>query len=178
MSINSQDFVHVMLSTLLGVFVVVSLLLRSLVAPLYMILTVALNFGTALGISSWVFQDLFHRSGINYMVPSILFVMLVAVGADYNIFLVSRIREESKVADNREAVSRAVGRTGGVTTACGLILAGTFTALTSCSFQIPVQVGTAVAIGVILDTFLVRALLVPSVAAILGKWSWWPGIRR
>jgi len=104
--------------------------------------------------------------------------VLVAVGADYNIFLVSRIREESKGADDREAVSRAVSRTGGVITACGLILAGTFAALASAPFQIVLQIGTAVAIGVILDTFLVRALLVPSIAAMLGKWNWWPRMKR
>jgi len=178
MNINSTDFIRVMILTLVGVFVIVSLLLRSVVAPIYMILTVALNFGAALGISSWVFQNLFHHNGIHYMVPSILFVVLVAVGADYNIFLVSRIREESKGADDREAVSRAVSRTGGVITACGLILAGTFAALASAPFQIVLQIGTAVAIGVILDTFLVRALLVPSIAAMLGKWNWWPRMKR
>jgi RND superfamily putative drug exporter len=178
MRINSRDFIRVMLLTLVGVFVIVSLLLRSVVAPIYMILTVVLNFGATLGISSWALQNLFHHNGINYMVPSILFVVLVAVGADYNIFLISRIREESKVADSREAVSRAVSHTGGVITACGLILAGTFAALTSAPFKVVLQLGTAVAIGVMLDTFLVRALLVPSIAAMVGKWNWWPRMRR
>jgi RND superfamily putative drug exporter len=143
-----------------------------------MILTVVLNFGATLGISSWALQNLFHHNGINYMVPSILFVVLVAVGADYNIFLISRIREEAKVADDREAVSRAVSHTGGVITACGLILAGTFAALTSAPFKVVLQLGTAVAIGVILDTFLVRALLVPSIASMVGKWNWWPRMKR
>ena len=178
MNINSTDFVRVMILTLVGVYVVVSVLLRSMVAPIYMILTVALNFGAALGISSWAFHNIFHQSGINYMVPSILFVVLVAVGADYNIFLVSRIREESKNAGDKEAVHLAVSHTGGVITACGMILAGTFAALSSAPFQIVLQVGVAVAIGVILDTFLVRAILVPSIASLLGKWNWWPTMKK
>jgi RND superfamily putative drug exporter len=178
MNINSTDFVRVMILTLVGVYVVVSVLLRSMVAPIYMILTVALNFGAALGISSWAFHNIFHQTGINYMVPSILFVVLVAVGADYNIFLVSRIREESKNAGDQEAVHLAVSHTGGVITACGMILAGTFAALTSAPFQIVLQIGVAVAIGVILDTFLVRAILVPSIASLVGKWNWWPMMKK
>jgi putative drug exporter of the RND superfamily len=178
MNINSTDFIRVMILTLVGVYVIVSLLLRSMVAPIYMVLTVVLNFGAALGISSWAFNNIFHYSGINYMVPSILFVVLVAVGADYNIFLVSRIREESKNASSREAVHIAVSNTGGVITACGMILAGTFAALTSAPFQIVLQIGVAVSVGVILDTFLVRAILVPSIASFVGKWNWWPIMKK
>jgi len=178
MNINSRDFIRVMILALVGVYVIISILLRSVVAPIYMILTVALNFGAALGISSWAFNNIFHYSGINYMVPSILFVVLVAVGADYNIFLVSRMREEYKNNSAREAVRIAVTNTGGVITACGVILAGTFAALTSAPFQIVMQVGFSVAVGVLLDTFIVRAILVPAIAAYMGKWSWWPLMKR
>jgi RND superfamily putative drug exporter len=178
MNINSTDFIRVMILALVGVYVIISILLRSIVAPIYMILTVVLNFGAALGISSWAFHNIFHYSGINYMVPSILFVVLVAVGADYNIFLMSRIREESRNMGSHDAVQTAVSNTGGVITACGLVLAGTFASLTSAPFQIVLQVGVAVAIGVMLDTFLVRAILVPAIASYLGKWNWWPAMKK
>jgi RND superfamily putative drug exporter len=108
------------------------------------------------------------------MLPVFLFVILAAVGADYNIFLVSRIREEAETKSLKEAVHHAVAHTGNVITSCGIILAGTFATLTSSSFPMVLEIGLAIAIGVIIDTFLVRALLVPSLAALCGRWGWWP----
>jgi RND superfamily putative drug exporter len=109
-----------------------------------------------------------------YMLPIFIFVILVALGADYNIFLVSRIREEAVRLPIREAVSRAVANTGGVITACGIILAGTFATLMTSPLQLVFQVGAAIAIGVLIDTFVVRALLVPCITTLTGRWSWWP----
>jgi RND superfamily putative drug exporter len=101
-------------------------------------------------------------------------VILVALGADYNIFLVSRIREESQQHTVKEGVRRAVANTGGVITACGIILAGTFATLTTAPLQVVLQIGAAIAIGVLVDTFVVRALLVPALISLVGRWSWWP----
>jgi RND superfamily putative drug exporter len=109
-----------------------------------------------------------------YMIPLFIFVILVALGADYNIFLMSRIREETHDRSIKDAVSHAVANTGGVITACGIILAGTFATLVISPLRIVLQIGAAIAIGVIMDTFIVRALLVPAIATLVGRWSWWP----
>ena len=108
------------------------------------------------------------------MIPIIVFVLLVALGSDYNIFLMSRVREESEKQPTRIGARFAAIAIGGVINACGLILAGTFGVLTFGPVRTMVQIGTAVAIGVFLDTFLVRALLVPAIASLLGRWNWWP----
>jgi RND superfamily putative drug exporter len=108
------------------------------------------------------------------MLPIFVFVILVAVGSDYNIFLVSRFREESRQKPLKDAICNAVANTGGVITSCGIILAGTFATLTTASLQMVFQVGGAIAIGVLIDTFLVRALLIPSLATLAGRWNWWP----
>ena len=103
-----------------------------------------------------------------------MFIFLVALGADYNIFVMSRIRESVGQHGIRQGIAIAVGRTGGVVTSAGIILAGTFAVLTTLPLRDLFQLGFAVSLGVLIDTFIVRALLVPSMAAILGEWSWWP----
>jgi RND superfamily putative drug exporter len=108
------------------------------------------------------------------MLPIFIFIILVALGADYNIFLVSRMKEEVNQRPLKEAVTHALANTGGVITSCGIILAGTFATLMTSSLQMVMQIGAAIAIGVIIDTFIVRALLVPSIAALIGRWNWWP----
>jgi putative drug exporter of the RND superfamily len=174
MSINDADFGRVVGLALAGILVVIAILLRSLIAPLYMVATVLLNYGTTLGITTWLFLDLMKQGSLIYMMPLFIFVILVALGADYNIFLVSRIREEAHDRSMKEAVSRAVANTGGVITACGIILAGTFATLIISPLRIVIQIGTAIAVGVLMDTFVVRALLVPALATLIGRWSWWP----
>ncbi|HSW59010.1 MAG TPA: MMPL family transporter, partial [Dehalococcoidales bacterium] len=126
------------------------------------------------GIATWLFIDVLNQASVIYMLPIFVFVILVAVGADYNIFLVSRIREEVHSQNLREAICTAVSRTGGVITSCGIILAGTFASLTTAPLQMVFQVGGAIAIGVIIDTFLIRALLIPAIARVVGRWNWWP----
>jgi RND superfamily putative drug exporter len=110
------------------------------------------------------------------MLPIFIFIILVALGADYNIFLVSRIREEATRLPLKEAISQAVANTGGVITSCGIILAGTFATLVVTPLQMVMQVGTAIVIGVLIDTFIVRAILVPAIAVLVGRWSWWPSL--
>jgi RND superfamily putative drug exporter len=160
-AIMSEDFTHVAALTLIGVFVVLVLLLRSLVAPIYLILTVLLSYGTSLGLVTWLFQDVLGQAGVSYFIPLLVFVLLVALGADYNIFLTSRIREESEARPVRAGIRVASARTGAVITAAGLILAGTFGSLVTAPLLILFQVGVAVALGVLIDTLVVRSLLVP-----------------
>jgi RND superfamily putative drug exporter len=171
---SDQDFVRVLIMASAGILVIIIILLRCLLAPLYMVLTVLFNFGATLGITVWVFLDILKEPNLTYMLPVFVFVMLAAVGADYNIFLVSRMREECGQKSTREAIKDAVSHTGGVITSCGIILAGTFATLTTSSLPMVYQIGAPIAIGVLVDTFLVRALLVPSLASLVGRWSWWP----
>jgi putative drug exporter of the RND superfamily len=174
LAINGSDFLRVLLLSICGIILVTAILLRSIVAPLYMIATVLFNFGATLGIATWLFLDVIKQGSMIYMLPIFVFVILVAVGSDYNIFLVSRIREESHRKSLKEAVREAVANTGGVITSCGIILAGTFATLTTASLQMVFQVGAAIGIGVLIDTFLVRAVLIPSIATLAGRWNWWP----
>jgi uncharacterized membrane protein YdfJ with MMPL/SSD domain len=171
---NDADFGIVVGAAIAGILIVIIILLRSLVAPLYMVATVLLNYGATLGITAWIFTSIMKQGGMIYMLPIFIFIILVALGADYNIFLVSRMREEVNQRPLKEAVTHALANTGGVITSCGIILAGTFATLTTSSLQMVMQIGTAIAIGVIIDTFVVRALLVPSIAALIGRWNWWP----
>jgi RND superfamily putative drug exporter len=144
-----------------------------------MVATVLFNFGATLGITTWLFLDVIKVDSLIYLLPVFVFIMLAAVGADYNIFLVSRIREEAEQKSIKEAVQSAVSNTGGVITSCGIILAGTFATLAASSLPMVFQIGAPIAIGVLVDTFLVRALLVPSLAALAGRFSWWPsGLSR
>jgi RND superfamily putative drug exporter len=171
---SNNDLIIVIVVTSIGIMAVIIMLLRSVLASLYMVLTVLLNYGATIGITSWIFQQFFHYEAIINMLPVFLFVILAAVGADYNIFLVSRIREEAETKSLKEAVHQAVAHTGNVITSCGIILAGTFATLASSSFPMVLEIGVAIAIGVLIDTFIVRALLVPSLAVLCGRWGWWP----
>jgi putative drug exporter of the RND superfamily len=174
MATNNADFGVVVGSAIAGILIVIIILLRCIVAPLYMILTVLLNYGATLGITTWFFSNVLNQSGMIYMLPIFIFIILVALGADYNIFLVSRIREETNGRPAKEAISHAIANTGGVITSCGIIVAGTFATLIVSPLQMVTQLGTAIAIGVLVDTFIVRALLVPAIATLVGRWNWWP----
>jgi RND superfamily putative drug exporter len=175
-TLADADLRLVALVTLGAVFLILVLLLRALVAPLYLLGSVVLSYGAAMGISALVWQDLLNQP-IDFTTPLLAFVILVAVGADYNILLMSRVREESRHA-TRDGIARAVGATGGVITSAGLIFAGTFVAMTTSPVVGLAETGSAVAVGLLLDTFVVRSLLVPGVAAMLGRHNWWPGDRN
>ncbi|MFE3736813.1 MMPL family transporter [Streptomyces sp. NPDC059134] len=150
-------------------------LLRSLMMPLLLVATVALNFLATLGISSLVFRHVFGFGGTDSSVPLYGFVFLVALGVDYNIFLMSRVREESLRHGVREGVLRGLTATGGVITSAGVVLAATFAALGVIPLAFLVQIAFIVAFGVLLDTLVVRSLLVPALVRDIGPKAWWPG---
>jgi RND superfamily putative drug exporter len=158
--------------------VLLALLLRSLIAPWYLIITVGLSYLASLGFAMIVFVHLGRDSGLNFVIPFLLFIFAMALGEDYNILLMSRIREEADShASLRDAVVRAIERTGGTITAAGLILAGAFTVLGLASNNPQArQLGFTIAFAVFLDTFFVRTLLVPAIAVLLGRWNWWPSV--
>ncbi|MGW5849155.1 MMPL family transporter [Streptomyces sp. NPDC055254] len=150
-------------------------LLRSLVMPLLLVATVALSFVATLGVSAVVFQQFLGFSGTDSSVPLYGFVFLVALGVDYNIFLMSRVREESLRHGTRQGVLRGLVATGGVITSAGVVLAATFAALAVIPLAFMLQIAFIVAFGVLLDTLVVRSLLVPALVRDIGPPAWWPG---
>ncbi|MFE9559632.1 MMPL family transporter [Streptomyces sp. NPDC006487] len=150
-------------------------LLRSLLMPLLLVATVALSFVATLGVSAIVFQQLLGFSGTDSSVPLYGFVFLVALGVDYNIFLMSRVREESLLHGTRQGVLRGLVATGGVITSAGVVLAATFAALGVIPLAFMLQIAFIVAFGVLLDTLVVRSLLVPALVRDIGPAAWWPG---
>ncbi|MFJ2370964.1 MMPL family transporter [Microbacterium sp. NPDC087665] len=159
---------------LVVIMLILMMLLRSILAPVLLILTTVLSFGTAMGVSALVFNGIFDFPGADPAVPLYGFVFLVALGIDYNIFLMTRVREESIEHGTREGVLRGLSITGGVITSAGLVLAATFAALSVIPILFLVQLAFIVAFGVLLDTFVVRSLLVPALAYDIGKKIWWP----
>ena len=159
------------------VFAVLVLLLRSLVAPLMLIATVVLSFASTMGVSALVFNHVFDMPGADPVVPLYGFVFLVALGIDYNIFLMTRVREEAALLGNRAGVLRGLSVTGGVITSAGVVLAATFAALAVLPILFLVQLAFIVAFGVLLDTLIVRSLLVPALSLELGRSLWWPARR-
>ena|GEM_PF-62937 len=158
-----------------GIFIVLALLLRSLVAPFYLLATVLLSYAAAMGLTVVVFQGIFGASGISFWLPPFLFIILVALGADYNIFIMSRIREEADAGHEvHDASLRGLVLTGHVITSAGLILVGTFAALLLAPLPDLRQIGFAIAVGVLIDTFVVRSMLVPAATLLLGRWAFWP----
>ncbi|MFD8497616.1 MMPL family transporter [Amycolatopsis sp. NPDC059657] len=159
---------------LLVIFLVLALLLRALVIPLLLMATVVLSFGATLGVGAWVFNDLLGFPGADPAIPLYAFVFLVALGIDYNIFLMTRAREEALRLGTERGTLNALTVTGGVITSAGIVLAATFAALSVIPILFLAQVAFLVAFGVLLDTFVVRSLLVPALAVDLGKVLWWP----
>jgi RND superfamily putative drug exporter len=156
------------------VLVVLMVLLRAVLSPLLLIATVLLSFGAALGISSLLFRYAFGFAGADASFPLYVFVFLVALGIDYNIFLMTRVREETHTRGTRAGSLVALGATGGVITSAGLVLAATFSVLSTLPLVAFVEVGVAVALGVVLDTMVVRSVLVTSLNLDLGSRIWWP----
>ena len=159
---------------LLVVLLVLGVLLRSIMAPLILLGTVVLSFGAALGISAVVFQQVFDFAGTDTSFPLFAFVFLVALGIDYNIFLMTRVREESVKIGTRRGALVGLAATGGVITSAGLVLAGTFSALATLPIVFLAQLGFVVALGVLLDTIIVRSVLVTALTLDVGRWMWWP----
>jgi RND superfamily putative drug exporter len=172
---NQHDNRLVIPLVLLVVLVILGLLLRSVVAPLVLIATVVLSFAAALGVSALIFRHVFGFAGADSSFPLYVFVFLVALGIDYNIFLMTRVREEAAQHGTRRGALIGLAATGGVITSAGLVLAGTFAALSSLPMVAFAEIGFAVALGVLLDTLVVRSVLVTALNLDLGRRMWWPG---
>ncbi|WP_159829508.1 MMPL family transporter [Arthrobacter sp. 9AX] len=173
---TAQHDLMVIIPVVLGVILLIlMLLLRSIVAPVLLVLSVVLSYAAAMGVSAFVFNNILGFPGADATVPLFGFVFLVALGVDYNIFLMSRVREESLKHGTRPGILRGLGVTGGVITSAGVVLAATFAALGVIPIMFLVQLAFIVAFGVLLDTVLVRSLLVPALAYDIGPRIWWPG---
>jgi RND superfamily putative drug exporter len=168
---DRNKIIPIVLVVILGILM---LLLRSLLAPLLLVLSVIVSFAAALGVSAMVFTGVFRFPGADPSVPLFGFVFLVALGIDYNIFLMTRVREESLVYGTRVGIVRGLGLTGGVITSAGIVLAATFAALSVIPILFLVQIAFIVAFGVMLDTLIVRSLLIPALAYDIGPAIWWP----
>jgi RND superfamily putative drug exporter len=178
-SISNSDLQRVVPIAILAIGILLALVLRSLVAPLYLIASVGISYLAALGLSVLLFIKLDHSGGLVFFMPFLMFIFLLALGEDYNILMMTRIREEARELSLRDAVTRALSATGSTITSAGLVLAGTFLVLAlvagsgSGGDQIR-NIGLGLALGILMDTFLVRTLLVPSTVVLLGRWNWWP----
>jgi len=167
----------VIVFVLLGIFLVLAILLRSLIAPIYLLFTIILSYISTLGITYLVFCVILGQDGLHWSVQFFSFCVLVALGVDYNIFLMSRVKEEYVPGQMKQSITRALATTGGIITSCGLIMAGTFGAMLSSPLRPMLQIGFAACIGLIIDTFIIRSLVVPSIAVLVGEMNWWPGRR-
>jgi len=174
-TVSDRDTALVVPLVLALTALILGLLLRSIVAALFLLATVTLNYFAALGAASFLFTRIQGDEGVAYAIPLYGFIFLVALGADYTIFLMSRVREEVAIRGTLAGTQEALRRTGGVITSAGIILAGTFLVLTTLPLRELYQLGVVVALGVLLDTFVVRGLLVPGIVILLGRWTWWPG---
>jgi RND superfamily putative drug exporter len=172
-----RDTTVLMPLVLLIILLVVALLLRAVVAPVLLVATTALSFAASFGLSNLLWRDVIGFGGIVAELPLYIFIFLVALGVDYNIFLTARVREEARDTDTARATLRGLGVTGGVITAAGVVLAGTFLALVQNPQVDIAEVGSAVAIGVLLDTLLVRTVVVPATFLLTGEATWWPARR-
>ena len=155
-------------------FVILALLLRTPVAPLYLLFATILSFAATIGISTVLFQNILGQGGVVYYVPFSLFLLLIALGSDYNIFIMAAIREEARKRPLREAVPLALRKTGPTISAAGFALAASFALLALIPLQDFFQVGVAVSIGILLDAFVIRTMLVPALALIVGRAGFWP----
>ena len=180
--LSDRDLRTVIPIAIAVIAVLLALVMRSLVAPLYLIASVVLSYFSALGLTVLVFVKAAGQPGLTFILPFLLFMFLLALGEDYNILVMTRIREEAHRLPLPEAVSRALNVTGTTVTSAGLVLAGTFGVLAVVgsgsagqqNVRTIVDVGVGLALGILMDTFLVRTLLVPSAAVLIGRWNWWP----
>jgi len=178
-SISDSDLHKIIPVAVLAIGLVLALVLRSLVAPLYLLASVVLSYLASLGLAVIVFMDIAGQGGLTFILPFLMFIFLLALGEDYNILVMSRIREEASKRPLREAVVEAVGASGTTVTSAGLVLAGTFTVFAIAGSSGPGgsqirAIGFGLAVGILLDTFVVRTILVPATVTLLGRWNWWP----
>jgi putative drug exporter of the RND superfamily len=178
-SVSNSDLAKVIPIAIVAIGILLALVLRSLVAPLYLIASVGLSYLAALGLSVLLFIKIAGDQGLTFFLPFLMFIFLLALGEDYNILVMTRIREEAHRLPLGQAVTRAIGVTGTTVTSAGLVLAGTFVVFglvaggQSGGSQFR-DIALGLALGILMDTFLVRTLLVPSTVVLLGRWNWWP----
>jgi RND superfamily putative drug exporter len=158
--------------------IILGVLLQAIVAPIVLIGSVVLSFFGTLGLSMLFFRHVAGQDGVDNSLPVFAFIFLVALGIDYTIFLMSRVREEARRHGTREGVLRALGATGPVITSAGIILAGTFAVLMTFPIWIVFDIGFVVALGILLDTFIVRTIMVPAAVELIGDKIWWPSTAR
>ena len=168
----NQDFVLLAFVALTLIFLIVALMLRSPVAGVIVVATVIASYASALGVSALIWRYAAGKE-LHFAVPSLSFIALVAVGADYNLLLAVRIREESHAGLNT-GIIRAFGGTGGVVTTAGIVFGLTMFAMLTGNALAIAQVGSTIGIGLLIDTLIVRTIIVPSIAALTGHWFWWP----
>jgi RND superfamily putative drug exporter len=173
-SATAHDRVVIIPLILVVVVLILGLLLRALVAPVMLVATVVLSFAATLGISAVFFNHVFGFGGSDTSFPLFVFVFLVALGIDYNIFLMTRVREETVKGGPRRGALAGLAATGGVITSAGAVLAGTFAALATLPVTFLAELGFAVAFGVLLDAIVVRSVLVTALNLDLRRWLWWP----
>lgn len=169
------DFRLILVLVSVAIYIILALLVRSLTAPLYLLGTIALSAGTAIGATNLVFHNVLGQP-LFYLVPVLAFVFLVALGEDFNILTMARIREEVAQLGHRKGIAAAVALTGGVVSSCGLVMAASFARMMANPVLEIAETGFAILFGILVDTFVVRPLLVPAIATLLGRWNWvWPG---
>ncbi|MFC9690206.1 MMPL family transporter [Kribbella sp. NPDC056951] len=155
--------------------IILALLLRSLIAPVVLMLAVVLSFFSSIGATVFVFQGAAGHAGVTFSLPIMLYLFVVAIGTDYNILMIARLREEAeRGTDPREAADLAIEHGGPSVASAGLILAGTFSSLMLAGMALLTEMGFSVAAGIVVSAFVMSIFLVPSVTALLGKWAWWP----
>ncbi len=175
---NQRDIEIIVPLALLVMAVILAILLQALVAPLVLLLSVVLSFACSLGISILIIRYVVGDAGFDSSIPLFAFIFLVALGIDYTIFLMARVREEARTHGTREGMLRALAATGGVITSAGIILAGTFSVLMTLPVSFTFDLGLMVALGILLDTFIVRTIMVPAAVEVIGDKIWWPSTAR
>ena len=161
-------------AALFVITIILGILLQAIVAPLVLIASVMISFFGTMGLSLWFFTEVLGDAGVDASLPTYAFIFLVALGVDYTIFLMSRVREEARTHGTREGMLRALAATGPVITSAGIILAGTFSVLLTLPITFVFNLGFMVAVGILLDTFIVRTVMVPAAVELLGDRVWWP----
>jgi RND superfamily putative drug exporter len=174
----NRDLAVILPAAAVIIFVILALLLRSLLAPLYLLLATALGFTATLGGAAYLFQDILGNAGLIFFIPIMVYIFVVAVGTDYNILTMTRLREEIRSGlKPRKAADMTIEHSSSTVASAGLILAGTFGSLALAGINLFSQLGFSVAFGIVLAAFVIAPLLVPSIAALLGYKVWWPGER-
>ncbi len=175
---SERDLRVIVPVALLVITIILALLLQAIVAPLVLILTVMASFFGTLGLSIFFFLEVLGDRGVDASLPTFAFIFLVALGIDYTIFLMARVREEAREHGTREGTLRALAATGPVITSAGIILAGTFSVLMTLPVTFAFNIGFMVAVGILLDTFIVRTVMVPAAVELLGDRVWWPSTAK